>query len=472
MFASSHIQFLPLACALLVGCGGTQPPIAPARPDDVRLTLDQTNTRVDWVATKRIVGKTVQVEGGWDDRGSISGVALLAADGGVRQLTATIEVASLWTANDTLTEVMLKPETGFFAIRKHPNATFISTAIKAVAANTNATHVVEGLFQLNGIQRPITFPATMKTADGGLQLDAVFNLNRQEYNIRIVNTPAGLMLGDQDIIDEVAVTVKIETAGSAAGAVAAKPVDIASLPKTFTQTVEVFQVHFDMVLVPGDESQSIRPLYVGKNEVTWDEFMPWVYTNDIPDPAEAAKLRFKKLRPSLPYGDVTRGYGGNGFPALSMSKLSAELYCKWLGKQTGKNYRLPTEKEWEHFNRLGRGGKAPTLTEEEADKFAVFVENSFVEESGICQSRPAGSMLADAIGLHDVAGSVAEWVTETGKLSVVRGGHFIAAADQLGANGRFVEDQEVWNRSYPDLPRSIWWFVDAQWTGFRVVCDP
>ena len=92
MFVSSYIQFLPLVCALLlVGCGGTKPPIAPARPDDVRLTLDQTNTRVDWVATKRIVGKTVQVEGGWDDRGSISGVALLAADGAVRQLTATIE---------------------------------------------------------------------------------------------------------------------------------------------------------------------------------------------------------------------------------------------------------------------------------------------------------------------------------------------------------------------------------------------
>ena len=170
MFVSSYIQFLPLVCALLlVGCGGTKPPIAPARPDDVRLTLDQTNTRVDWVATKRVVGKTVQVEGGWDDRGSISGVALLAADGAVRQLTATIEVASLWTESDVLADFMRKPGVGFFSTDRHPNATFASTAIKVDSTTSNVTHVVEGRFQLNGIERPIAFPAMIRTVGGGLQ---------------------------------------------------------------------------------------------------------------------------------------------------------------------------------------------------------------------------------------------------------------------------------------------------------------
>ena len=183
------------------------------------------------------------------------------------------------------------------------------------------------------------------------------------------------------------------------------------LPRSFTQTVEVFQVAFDMVLVPGDEAAGVKPIYVGKTEVSWDEFMPWVYTKDITDSAEAAKLRAKKLRPSLPYGEVSRGYGNEGFPALSMSKLSAELYCKWLSEQTGRNYRLPTEKEWEHFNKLGRGGKDLALTEDEAKEIAVYEGNSFVDENGDYQTRAVGSKKADAIGLHDVAGNLIEWAS-------------------------------------------------------------
>lgn len=456
---------------------------------DATVALDQANTSIDWTATKVVLGKNVNLGGGWDDTGKISGGAILAADGSVKQLTATIEVVTVWTESDILTGIMRKPETGFFATDKHPNATFISTAIKAGAPTgttmSNATHTVEGNFQLNGIEKSITFPAMIKSAGGSLELAAKFGLNRQDYNCKLANSPAGVLLGDKDIFNDLAMSVKVKAkaaAGAAAagttavtpaaGTPAAKPVDLASLAKTFTQTVEVFQVKFDMVLVPGDEAAGVKPIYVGKTEVSWDEFMPWVYTKDITDSAEAAKLRAKKLRPSLPYGEVSRGYGNEGFPALSMSKLSAELYCKWLSEQTGRNYRLPTEKEWEHFNKLGRGGKDLALAEDEAKEIAVYEGNSFVDENGDYQTRAVGSKKADAIGLHDVAGNLIEWVTDTGKDRVVRGGHFKDTVDLLGAAGRLIEDMDVWNMNYPNEPKSIWWFVDAKWVGFRVVCDP
>jgi formylglycine-generating enzyme required for sulfatase activity len=224
------------------------------------------------------------------------------------------------------------------------------------------------------------------------------------------------------------------------------------------------------VLVKGDAAQGIKPFYLGQREVTWDEFMPWVMCKDVEDPDEHGKLRSKKLRPSTPYTDVTRGFGINGFPALSMSKLSAELYCQWLSAQTGKRYRLPTEKEWQFAYEQGRGSAAP-ITAEEAREAAVFQATSFNEENGDYMSRAAGKTKADKLGLFDLAGNVCEWVTDTGDQRVARGGHFQSPLDELGA-GRHVEDMEIWNMNYPNYPKSIWWFVDARWVGFRVVCEP
>ena len=244
------------------------------------------------------------------------------------------------------------------------------------------------------------------------------------------------------------------------------------LPRSFTQTVEVFQVSFDMVLVPGDEAKGIKTLFVGKHEVTWDEFMPWITARDIASTNEALKLRQARVRPSMLYGDITRGYGNQGYPALSMSRLSAELYCQWLSKQTARKYRLPTEKEWEHVCRLGRNGKEGEPLEVEAKRTAVFKDASWSEETGVFQPRPAGSKTPDAMGLFDVMGNIAEWVTDTGEVRVVRGGHFKSPREELGAAGRIVEAPDEWNPDYPSCPKSLWWFIDADWVGFRLVCEP
>ena len=33
------------------------------------------------------------------------------------------------------------------------------------------------------------------------------------------------------------------------------------------------------------------------------------------------------------------------------------------------------------------------------------------------------------------------------------------------------EDQNVWNKDYPQDPKSKWWYVNADYVGFRVVCE-
>jgi formylglycine-generating enzyme required for sulfatase activity len=88
-----------------------------------------------------------------------------------------------------------------------------------------------------------------------------------------------------------------------------------------------------------------------------------------------------------------------------VSWYEAYAYCRWLSELTGREYRLPSEAEWEKAARGGDGRLYPW-----GDPFDPAHCN--VRASGLGRTTPVGqySPQGDSpYGCADVAGNVSEW---------------------------------------------------------------
>jgi formylglycine-generating enzyme required for sulfatase activity len=205
-----------------------------------------------------------------------------------------------------------------------------------------------------------------------------------------------------------------------------------------------------MVKVPGMD------LWIGRTEVTWDLYDAFALSR--PDSTERRAATDAVARPTRPYGAPDYGWGHAGYPVISVAYTAAQAFCEWLSAKTGKKYRLPTESEWDHVAQLAAAGKA-------TDNLAWSAANA----GGT--TRAVGGKPADALGLHDLFGNAAEWVTVTAGRPVVRGGSFRDAASVVGPTARAVQD-DTWNERDPQIPQSRWWMSDAPFVGFRIVREP
>ncbi len=454
---------------------------------DKLYALNSSNVTISFTAAKSIAGRVVNVSGGWSGKfGSrLTGSALIDTNSEeLRQARFEIEVGSLWSEHEMLTRNL--KTCGFFNLRERPTATFLTTRITRCEPATNGlTHLVEGNFVLNGIEKSLTAPVNLKVTADGFKLESRFVIDRRDFGVLFRDNSAFPMLNDDNILPSVALNITVECGAvppagvshsegpvPAGTALAASP---GERPKSFREVIPFSQVPFEMVLVPGDSSRGIRAFYLGRTEVTWDEFMPWAACKDIEEETRQAEQRALQQRPSVPYSTVDRGFGLVHRPALSMSRLSAGLYCQWLSRQTGRHYRLLTEKEWEYAYELGGSRLSQPLPADEANSMAVWQGNSYSTNLSRNMTLPVGSKAPNQLGIYDMAGNVSEWVTDTGTNNVVRGGSFLSPLEALGGLGRDQQDDDVWNANYPGMPgdpKSLWWFTDAHGVGFRLACDP
>ena len=144
-----------------------------------------------------------------------------------------------------------------------------------------------------------------------------------------------------------------------------------------------------------------------------------------------------------------RGWGRRSRPVMKVSWFDAIAYTKWLSDIVKKDFRLPTEAEWEYACRAG------TKTD------YSFGENITEEQVNfnktINKTMPVGSYQPNPFGLYEMHGNVWEWCgdwydeyptgkvkdpkgPDSGKYRVLRGGSWFVNAGLTRSTSRACDD--------------------------------
>ena len=132
-------------------------------------------------------------------------------------------------------------------------------------------------------------------------------------------------------------------------------------------------------------------------------------------------------------------------PVEQVSYDDAIAFYQKLRRITGKNYRLPTNSEWEYACRAG----TETLFSFGND-FDQLKDYAWYEDNSGLITHPVGQKRPNAWGLYDMHGNVREWCQ-----NVPRGGGFDTCSYECCA------------------AQLSYYFEKCRWRniGFRVVCD-
>ena len=181
-------------------------------------------------------------------------------------------------------------------------------------------------------------------------------------------------------------------------------------------------------------SVEIKEFYFGKHEVTWAHYQA-LMGQDLNDYNYSTSIC-----PDCPKEFVSY------FQALG--------FISKLNLQTGKNYRLPTESEWEYAARGGIKSKG-----------FIFSGSNDISAVAWNKNNVGGSRLGEVcfkqsneLGIYDMSGNVAEWCrdkyspnynynpyAERNKMYVIRGGRWFDGEEDCGVSSRWyrLPDEEM-----------------------------
>lgn len=126
------------------------------------------------------------------------------------------------------------------------------------------------------------------------------------------------------------------------------------------------------------------------------------------------------------YRPDDQGWGRGNRPVVAVGWEDAQTYVRWLSQETGEQYRLLSESEWEYVARAGtttarywgesQSGQCRHGNGADAAARAAFPDppdSFFIGCSDThAQTAPVGLFQPNAFGLYDILGNVWEWTED------------------------------------------------------------
>jgi formylglycine-generating enzyme required for sulfatase activity len=240
-----------------------------------------------------------------------------------------------------------------------------------------------------------------------------------------------------------------------------------------------------------------RGFAISRTEVTVDQFRTFVsdtgYRTDAEIEGESRVYDLESGRmdeaDDIDWSDDYAGEpAADSLPVIHVSWRDAEAFVNWLSEQTGRNYRLPTEAEFEYA--LRGGTQTPYWWGEGSppdDDIENVTGDSDVSPTGARWNvafprygdgfwgpAPVGSLQPNPFGLYDMGGNVMEWVADCWHESYVRAPDDGSAWINPGCERRVIRGGS-WS-STPAMSRSAFRISSAfsstdMRVGFRVARD-
>ncbi|WLQ13435.1 SUMF1/EgtB/PvdO family nonheme iron enzyme [Hahella aquimaris] len=205
---------------------------------------------------------------------------------------------------------------------------------------------------------------------------------------------------------------------------------------------------------PRHEVVAQRPYAISATEVTFADYDRFARTTHRALPSD-------------------EGWGRGEQPVINVSWDDAVAYTRWLSEQSGLNYRLPSEAEWEY---AARGGTQTHYWW--GEEYVQGVDHCDKDLGGcpagtaLFHPGPVGRFSANPYGLYDVSGNVAEWTQDCYHDSHEGAGKSMAPRVDGDCNARVVKGG-TWMNTSPYVQPSIRAGVEpderVRTIGFRVV---
>jgi formylglycine-generating enzyme len=161
-----------------------------------------------------------------------------------------------------------------------------------------------------------------------------------------------------------------------------------------------------------------KPFALGKFDVTRGEFMEFAMATGFRARPGCQTVMGNQWVPQPMSNWERPGYPQTERdPVVCMNDIEIGAYLDWLRQKTGKNYRLPSEAEWEYAQ---RGGTTTAFYWGDDAKDACMYENVGDEDygakygisdpipckDGFSDLAPVGSFKPNPFGLYDMAGNI------------------------------------------------------------------